>query len=125
LFVALCSSVIHEKVAVKRNFHRSKNSDLDDPGSFSFARAHYNIGVLFGRMGDYRAESQAYMRAIRLKPDYAKAYCNLGVAYAQTGFYSKAVWAFENAVRLAPNDTVARQNLTRAYAKIKGMSKQQ
>ncbi|MCK4488273.1 MAG: tetratricopeptide repeat protein [Desulfobacterales bacterium] len=76
---------------------------------------HYNLGVLFGRTGNYRAESQAYMRATRLKPDYAKAYCNLGVAYAQMGFYSKAVWAFENAIRLNPNDTVARQN----YAKIK------
>ncbi len=66
--------------------------------------AHYNIGVLFGKMGNYREELQAYKRAVNLKPDYAKAHCNLGAAYAQMGSYSKAVSAFEEAARLNSDD---------------------
>ena len=83
------------------------------------AKAHYNIGALFGKMGNYSEELQAYKLAIRYKPDYTKAHCNLGAAYAQMGSYSKAVSAFEEAVRLNPDDRAARQNLKMVYEKIK------
>jgi tetratricopeptide (TPR) repeat protein len=47
--------------------------------------------VVYGKLGRYAEEIEAYKQAIRIKPDYAKAHYNLGIVYLILGNKSSAL----------------------------------
>jgi len=53
-----------------------------DPG---LADAHFQLGVLYGRRGDYQRAAAELETAIRLSPNLKEAHYRLAIAYRQTG----------------------------------------
>ena len=73
-------------------------------------RAHYNLGNVMQRRGQFH-ESQAYYRkAIELYPDFAVAHENLGLALEEEGRLSEAYRHLEKAVHLNPRDANTQNN---------------
>jgi tetratricopeptide (TPR) repeat protein len=51
---------------------------------------HYNLGHVYGRLGDYPKAVAAYRAAIGANPGYARAYANLALALADQGDFAAA-----------------------------------
>jgi tetratricopeptide (TPR) repeat protein len=83
---------------------------------------HYNLGVVYGKLGFHKDEIEAYKQAIRIDPNNAHAhynsYYNLGIAYGQLGFYKDAIAAFKQAIYIDPDDPEAHYNLGITYILI-------
>ena len=45
-------------------------------------------------MGNQQSAEQAFIDALKLKPDYQRAWRNLGLVYTKSGRYSEALEAF-------------------------------
>ena len=80
--------------------------------------AHCNLGTVYGKLGRYQDEIEAYKQAIRIKPDYAEAHYNLGIAYGELGRHQDAVEAYKQAIRIKPDYAEAQSNLGVAYSKL-------
>ncbi|MEK7449595.1 MAG: tetratricopeptide repeat-containing serine protease family protein [Planctomycetota bacterium] len=76
-----------------------------------FAQAHDNLGIIYGKSGDYQKAIESFKQAIRIKPDLAQAHYNLGLAYRESGNYPKAIESFKQAIRIEPDFTDAHYNL--------------
>jgi superkiller protein 3 len=50
-----------------------------------FPEAMYNLGVVYGQMGNDKDEMSAYKMAIRINPDFAPAHFAIGQAYLRQG----------------------------------------
>ena len=50
-----------------------------------FTEAHFNLGVVYGELGNNKAEIEAYKQAIRTNPDFAPAHYAIGLAYLERG----------------------------------------
>jgi len=49
----------------------------------SYRDAHYTMGLIHQRKGDFPKAEQAYLQALKLSPDYADVYLSLGDLYAE------------------------------------------
>jgi hypothetical protein len=76
------------------------------------------LGVAYEKLGRYREAIEAFLEALRLKPDYALAFYNLGVAYGEMGRQQEAIEAFRKALRLDPDDADAWIDLGFAYGEM-------
>ncbi|MFO0754615.1 MAG: tetratricopeptide repeat protein, partial [Thermodesulfovibrionales bacterium] len=84
------------------------------------AKAHYSLGVAYGKLRKYSEAIEAFKRAISIDPDYAEAHNNLGVTYLKSGMYKGAVEAFEQAIMIKPDYAEAHNNLGVAHFVIAG-----
>lgn len=57
--------------------------------SLNKARGYNNLGIAYSNHGRLDEAIQAYLTALKLKPDYAKAYYNLGAAYEKKDYTGK------------------------------------
>jgi tetratricopeptide (TPR) repeat protein len=79
------------------------------------SRAYNNLGMAYGRSGQYDKSIAASLKAIRLEPGFAKAYYNLGLTWAAMEHYQEAIEAFREACRLKPDYAEAYNNLGVVY----------
>jgi tetratricopeptide (TPR) repeat protein len=85
-----------------------KDTVAKRPGN---ARAHFNLGELLGRAGNFTAATDEYRAALGIKADFASAHSNLSNALLQNGDLEGARAEAETALRLNPNLAEARNNL--------------
>jgi|GEM_PF-5342067 len=76
---------------------------------------YLHLGVAYAKTGMFEEATEAYKKAIEIKPKYAEAYHGLGVAYASLKKYDEAVEAMEKAVQLDSHYTQAFANLGFLY----------
>jgi tetratricopeptide (TPR) repeat protein len=67
------------------------------------AKAHFQLGVLYGDEGRYPEAISALEEAVRLEPSMAQAHYRLGQAYRRTGREDLAAKALETFARLQPH----------------------
>lgn len=71
------------------------------------ARAHYNLGVVRGRLREHAAAAVAYRRAIEIRPDFAEARSNLATTLVADRRFDAAIPLLEAVVRDNPADNGA------------------
>jgi tetratricopeptide (TPR) repeat protein len=76
-----------------------------------FRDAHFNLGVVYYRMGMPDSAAANFERAIEEDPTYAEARYNLGIVYDSIGDYERAESEYREALGLNPNHTKALANL--------------
>src|SRR3989304_6010893 len=59
------------------------------------AKAHLNLGIVYGRQEKWKKEIAEYEKAIRIDPNFAEAHFNLGVAYQGRGNLKKAMAQYQ------------------------------
>jgi tetratricopeptide (TPR) repeat protein len=67
------------------------------------AKAHFQLGALYGDEGRYPEAISALEEAVRLEPSMAEAHYRLGQAYRRTGREDLAAKALETFARLQPH----------------------
>ena len=82
----------------------------------SYAEAHYQLGILYGRQSQWKPAIQALQTAIKLTPDFADAHVRLGEAYLIGMAKAKdAVDPLQRALQLQPDLSRAHRLLGAAY----------
>ena len=61
---------------------------------------------------------EAYLQALRLKPQFAVLHNNLGMAYGALGRNADAIRAYQQAIRISPRYAEALSNLGVRYARL-------
>jgi len=79
--------------------------------------AYNNLGIEYGKLGQYQLTIRNFNKAIRLKHDYTEAYYNRGLSYIILGQYQRAIEDFNETIRLKPNLAEAYYNRGVAYLK--------
>ena len=73
---------------------------IDEFGSSS--QLHFNLGILYGRLGQYRDSIEELSRAFELSPDSVEVRVAIGLTYELDGQFDKAAALYEDAIRLDP-----------------------
>ena len=82
----------------------------------SYAEAHYQLGVLYGKRSQWKPAIHALQTAIKLTPDFVDAYVRLGEAYLiGTANAKDAVEPLRHALQLQRDLSRARRLLGTAY----------
>jgi tetratricopeptide (TPR) repeat protein len=79
------------------------------------AEAHYNLGLVRYVLGEPRAASRSWLRAVALKGDFAEALNSLGHLSAREGKLDEAISFYEKAIAARPGYGPAHNNLAVAY----------
>ena len=66
------------------------------------AEAHFNLGLLHIRAGEYQPAIAAFQKVLEFQPQMADALFNLGFAYVKSGQYDQAVASYSQAADLNP-----------------------
>jgi Flp pilus assembly protein TadD len=74
------------------------------------AEYHFQTGNIQRQLGNLKAASMAYARAIELEDDYVLPYINLGIVYHEMGEQNKALNIFRRGIALAEQDPLLRFN---------------
>ncbi len=80
-----------------------------------FAKAYFNLGLLYAELRRYEEAIEAYRQTIRLTPDNADAHSNLGMLYGGTNRPNEAKATLKEAIKLAPDSAAAHYNLGLVY----------
>ena len=83
-----------------------------------YVELHYNLGNIYGQLGQFQDAIVSLKEAIRIKPDYAHAHNNLGIVYVRSGKYQDAFASYKEAIRINPDFTLAHNNLNDLEQKI-------
>src|SRR5438876_354326 len=67
------------------------------------AVTHYEKGNSFYEQGRMNDAIEAYLEAVRLKPDYSEAYYNLGAALHEQERLDESLAEYQEALNLRPN----------------------
>lgn len=78
--------------------------------------ANYHIGMLFVRVGQYRAAEQAFAAELARHPDHLDAARELGLSHARLGRTARAIVELERVSRQRPRDGETWRALGFAYA---------
>ncbi len=121
----------HALKVTKGNYmaHNNLASDLLEKGNISkavyhykkaisinnYSAAHYNMGIIYYRLGQYQQSIESFHQAIRTTPDYAAAYFNLGIVYTSMGQIQRALESYSEAIRITPNHANAFNNRAAIY----------
>jgi predicted O-linked N-acetylglucosamine transferase (SPINDLY family) len=81
----------------------------------SMAQAHYHLGLLLSRQGDFGRSIRAQLRALATDPALAEACTNLGYSYYSQGRHDDAVSAYRKAVTIKPGYARAHYNMGIAF----------
>jgi len=82
------------------------------------AECWFYQGIAYGGNGMYERSTEAFAKAIQLKPDFSEAYYNLGVSYVGLGKYKEAREALEKAIEIKPDSAEAYENLGAVFSKL-------
>ena len=83
------------------------------------ATAHYYLGRIANRLGDYTKATQDLQLAIKTDPSYTAAYAELGLVYLKQKEYPQAEDAFQKALKLNPDNYTANLNLLILYQRTR------
>jgi tetratricopeptide (TPR) repeat protein len=75
------------------------------------------MGVALERQGKLEEATEAYTKALSIKPDYAEAYNNMGNALREKGKPKEAIEAYTKALSIKPDFTDAYYNMGNALRK--------
>ena len=81
--------------------------------------AHYNLGNIFGQLGQPIDAKKEFIQAIRCDEKQPLPHYGLGLIELQAGNYLKAIEAFEQALSLNPKLEQARHFLAQASEKMR------
>jgi tetratricopeptide (TPR) repeat protein len=73
------------------------------------------LGACYKSLGQLEKALQAFLTAIKIKPDYADVHFNLGLIYQERNKFDSAVKAYKNTISLNPNYPNAHNNLGIIY----------
>lgn len=78
-------------------------------------KALINLGMAYGKAGQYDRAYDALMETVKIEPKASRAYLNLGNIYRIRKQYGKAVAMFRQTIALNPFDALAFHNLGCLY----------
>jgi protein O-mannosyl-transferase len=81
----------------------------------NYSAAHYNMGIIYYRLGEYKQSIESFNQAIHKTPDYAAAYFNLGIVYFSVGQVQHALESYNEAIRIKPDYVNAYNNRAFLY----------
>jgi tetratricopeptide (TPR) repeat protein len=81
---------------------------LSDP---NFEEAHYIIGNIYYKEGQYDEALQHFKEAIRINPKNDKAYNNLGCTYFQKIQFQEAINCLKESLKISPTNETARESI--------------
>lgn len=79
------------------------------------AKAHYRLGVIYGRQGALQKSLDTFLQVISIDPQYGNAYYNIAVLYTKSGkkgHIQKSIRFFNKYLELEP-DTGQREQIER------------
>jgi tetratricopeptide (TPR) repeat protein len=76
---------------------------------------YYNLGLSYVALGKTQEATEAFRKAIEIKPDYADAHYNLGLLYSRGEQYPRAVEEFKQAIKSKSDFAEARYSLALVY----------
>lgn len=86
--------------------------------SMSSAPTHYNLGLVYRRLGRHDEAKDSYKQAIRLQPNYTRPRYNLGLLLMNDGEYEEAASEFKKVAALGLRKAKLYNNLGVCYSKI-------
>ncbi len=81
-------------------------------------QAHYNLGIIFEKLGELIKAKDCYENAIKIKPNYLDAYKNLGVVFYNLGEKQKTKDCYEKVIETKPNDIGALNDLGAIFLEL-------
>ena len=84
----------------------------------NYAEAYYNLGVIFGVLGEYQKAKDCFEKAIQLNPGLVNARNNLGALFNLLGEHQKAIGCFEKVIEINPNHANAYSNLGLEFVEL-------
>jgi tetratricopeptide (TPR) repeat protein len=78
------------------------------------AESHYNLGIVYRKLGQYDKAVQAYLEATHLKPDMYDAHYNLANLLMELRRYAQAAHHYKLALEIKPDLEKARAGLQAA-----------
>ena len=72
---------------------------------------HIDLGIAYGRIGDYERAEASIKQALQLNPRHPVAHNELGIIYRKTGRFESARKSYESALEVYPDFHFARRNL--------------
>ena len=75
--------------------------------------AHFNLGLVYGKLGQADEEMNAYKEAIRIDPDFAPAHYSIGHAYLEQGDRAAALEQYK--ILKALDDELASKLFNQIY----------
>ena len=109
MLVALAARTVVRNRDWRNNFTLFSAEVRAVPGN---ARAHFNLGSEFDRLGQTGEARAEYAHAIRIYPDYPEAIENSGLLESRLGHDQDAQKLLETAVSLTPNSSRDRNFMT-------------
>jgi|GEM_PF-900597 uncharacterized membrane protein/Tfp pilus assembly protein PilF len=111
IFLMLCLSIAGMSSRLLTRYWLSSEVQIfqirpNSPIDFD-ADAYYNLGVSYGKLGNYTQAISDFDRAIEINPEYADAYKGRGVAYGNLGNYTQAISDFDRAIEINPDYAMA------------------
>ncbi len=82
------------------------------------AMAYTNLGVAYGKTGQYKKAIFYLKKAIELNPRDPDNYNNLAIAYGKLGFHQQAIDILQKVIKLHPEEGIYYYNLGIAYGKL-------
>jgi tetratricopeptide (TPR) repeat protein len=76
---------------------------------------YYNLGLSYVALNKPREATDAFKKAIEIKPDYAEAHYNLGLLDSRAEQYAQAIDEFKQALKAKPDYAEARYSLGLVY----------
>jgi len=109
----LASALLEKGNDNKAMYHYKKAIGINN-----YSPAHYNMGIIYYRLGQYQQSIDSFNQAIRITPDYAAAYFNLGIVYSSMGQVQHALGSYSEAIRIMPNHANAYNNRALIYLSL-------
>jgi tetratricopeptide (TPR) repeat protein len=82
------------------------------------APAHYNLGLVYTRLGKTKQAQNSYREALRLRPGYVEARYNLALLQMEANRYGDAAESFEKAATLGLRKGKLYRNLGVCYSRL-------
>ena len=84
---------------------------------------HFNLGNIFGQLGEYQKAKDSYIKFITINPSYAAAHNNLGTIFDKLGDNQKSVECFKKAIDINPTYIKPYNNLGIVFYKLGELQK--
>lgn len=116
-------SNIGRKYYVAGEYLKAVEAFKDEITKKPSSEAYFNLGLTYGKMGQYDKEIVAYEQAIKLNPKKPELYFNLGLALKENGDKEKAINMLNKAIQLKSDYLKAHYCACKIYAEIGNLDK--